>query len=81
MPEDKPIEPEVEFTMNAVAESLTEIFPGMGIALLVFSIKEGDNTMNYISNANREDMITALEEFIRHSKETINKTKPIKKEH
>jgi hypothetical protein len=38
--------------------------PGWGFALLVFPFVEGDGRMNYISNAERGDMLTALKELV-----------------
>lgn len=42
--------------------------PEYGFSLLVFSLGEGGN-MFYTSNANREDMIRGMEEFIQKARE------------
>jgi len=38
--------------------------PGYGFALLVFGLGETAGRMNYISNADREDMLAALKELV-----------------
>jgi hypothetical protein len=54
----------VQASMNRVAEILDEVFEGRGFALLVFPLNDQGGFMNYISNAQREDMLTAMREFI-----------------
>ena len=51
--------------MNAVAGALNEAFKPRGFTLLVFDLggKPGQR-MSYISNADRDDMIVAMKEFI-----------------
>lgn len=59
------IEAEHRETMNKLAQVLKDIFPNDGFCLLVFAFDdEPGKRMNYISNANREDMITAMKELI-----------------
>lgn len=60
--------------MNALGRAIDEIFNGKdvppekkewGFALLVFRFGQGDDhRSNYLSNANREDMIATMKEFI-----------------
>ncbi|WP_322092844.1 hypothetical protein [Paraburkholderia bannensis] len=50
-------------SMNGIGDILGAVFEGHGFALLVFDFGPG-GTMNYISNAKREDMLIALREFI-----------------
>lgn len=38
--------------------------PGWGFGLLMFTLGEG-GTMTWISNANREDMLKAMQEFLK----------------
>lgn len=57
------IEEQHRKVMNEVAHLLDQCFKGFGFTLLVFDW--GDKgRMNYISNARREDMLTAMREFI-----------------
>jgi hypothetical protein len=62
---DEPIEERHSDLMNALAFALREILPGLGFTLLVFDFNriEGGR-MNYISNANRADMMKAMREFV-----------------
>ncbi|MGF6641869.1 hypothetical protein [Paraburkholderia sp. MM6662-R1] len=62
---DEPIEDNHRALMNALAHALREVLAPYGFALLVFDFNriEGGR-MNYISNANREDMMKALREFV-----------------
>jgi hypothetical protein len=65
---EKPIEAEYRDLMNAVAAGLSEVFPKpLGFTLLVFRMGSNDGRMNYISSAERGDMITAMKEFIAHN--------------
>lgn len=63
-----PIDLKHSKTMNEVADSLRHIFGGYGFCLLVFDFGESGR-MNYISNAERESMIEAMQEFIDKHKE------------
>lgn len=58
-----PIEEKHKHPMYALAKTIEECFPGIGFCLFMFDF--GDKgRMNYVSNAKREDMITAMKEFI-----------------
>lgn len=68
-----PIQAEYLKKMNAVASFLDDLFNAdtsnreTGFALLVFPFGEnleGTSRVNYISNAGRADMISALKEFL-----------------
>jgi hypothetical protein len=64
---DDAIRPEHRLKMNEIAKwldaAINESGVKCGFALLVFDFG-ADGFMNYISNANRDDMIRAMEEFI-----------------
>lgn len=63
----QPIVDEHRKAMNDVARLLDGIFAGYGFTLLVFEFEDGEGKqgrMNYISNAERDDMIIAMKEFI-----------------
>jgi hypothetical protein len=66
MSDHGPIEDEVRAQMNGIAEVLAGVMPeNWGFTLLMFEFGNVDNgRMNYISNAPREDMITALKELV-----------------
>ena len=49
--------------MRDLADMLSEQIPGLGFAVIVFKFKD-PGMSNYVSNAQREDMITALEETL-----------------
>lgn len=60
---------QVEFALREVAEyAKTRIPLGMGFTLLMFDFGEGGN-MFYISNAQRDDVIKSMQEFIDKNKE------------
>lgn len=59
-----PIEKKHYEKMNATAKWLDKRFEGYGFTLLIFNFGEGTKRMNYISNTERETMITAMKEFI-----------------
>jgi hypothetical protein len=67
-PDHQQIEGKHRELMNRLAGALDEMFEGYGFCLLVFPFadKEGemDGRMNYISNAERKDMLVAMKEFI-----------------
>jgi hypothetical protein len=51
--------------MNNIARLLAKAFKGFGFTLLVFDFNAlNGGRMNYISNAQRPDMIAAMKEFI-----------------
>lgn len=59
------IQPEVREAMREVADALAGVLPkGFGFSLLVFEMNMDKGFMNYISNANREDMLCAFKELI-----------------
>lgn len=63
-----PIEPKHR-DLIALARLLNKSFNQSGVkktgfALLVFDLNRHDGPMNYISNAQRDDMLTAMKEFI-----------------
>lgn len=62
-PDHGPIEPRHHADMNEVADQLGDTFKGYGFCLLVFDFNT-KGRMNYISNADRADMVTAMKEFI-----------------
>lgn len=49
--------------MRDLADKIQKEIPGLGFALFVFEF-HNSGMSNYISNAQREDMITALKETI-----------------
>ncbi|CAG9193979.1 hypothetical protein BCAR13_110078 [Paraburkholderia caribensis] len=67
MDDHQPIEPRNRKAMNDVAEVLAHVFTDQGFVLLVFPLNDGVGRMNYISNAERDDVIKAMVEFIAHS--------------
>jgi len=75
MPElgDAPIEPEFIVLMNSLADLLQEVLNGkgtrmtdskVGFVLMVFNMNEVGGRCNYISNANRKDVMTLMKEQI-----------------
>lgn len=63
-----PIRPEVVKQMHQIGSAIGDVLPpGFGFALFVFEMSE-EGHMNYISNANREDMVKALLEFLENLK-------------
>ena len=81
-----PIQKEQHENMNVIAGMLDDIFNGKdcpkgkkkwGFALLVFPFGEpGDQSrINYISNAERQDMLAALKEFIARNEGTYVENK------
>lgn len=61
-----PIQKEYVESMNALAHGIAAILgPDAGFALLVFPFGEKpEGRVNYISNADRKDMLVAMREFI-----------------
>ncbi|MES2729983.1 MAG: hypothetical protein V4621_07835 [Pseudomonadota bacterium] len=59
-----PIEEEHRALMNDVAQALKEVLDPLGFALLVFEKGDKAGRMNYICNCDRDDMVTAMKEFI-----------------
>ena len=59
-----PIPDEIEKTLRDIAQRIGGALPsGWGFALLIFTFGK-DGKMTWISNADRADMILALQEFI-----------------
>lgn len=79
--QEQPIEPALKTVMNEIAkvlaaamnEATRDTGHKYGFALLMFGL-EGDETtrMNYISNAKRADMLSALKEFIARNEGTYD---------
>ena len=69
-----PIEPKFREQMNVIANLLDDSLNGdtrprtVGFLLLMFDFGNPDGgRMNYISNAQRADMLCAMKEFIAHA--------------
>ncbi|CAN5425277.1 hypothetical protein BH10BAC5_BH10BAC5_17190 [soil metagenome] len=60
-----PIEEKYTYTMNAMAGTIARAFPGMGFALFITPFTDQPEKVNYISNANREDMLEMLHETLK----------------
>lgn len=81
MPEkEQPIEKEFQKKMRTLGIMLNDILNESGkkeVGFCLLSFKFGEPTeysrINYISNANRKDMIKALEDFLEREKENIKK--------
>ncbi|WP_395066238.1 hypothetical protein [Paraburkholderia silvatlantica] len=61
------ITPGLRDAMNRVGAVLDDVFKGKGFALLVFDFgsPEGNpGMMNFLSNADRDDLLCAMREFI-----------------
>lgn len=77
-----PIEKKHRDQMTAIMQALTEVFPGYGVALMVFDMGKPDEPrksgrLNYICNADRDSMIIALKEFIaRHEGRVVDGPEP-----
>jgi len=73
---EQPIEPEVVEQMNTLGHAIDEMFnpdgkKKWGFALLVFKFGQGnDHRSNYISNADRADMLATMKEFIARAEGT-----------
>ena len=82
------IEPAFRDLMNRLAAALDEAFngaklpgiprkPQVGFVLLTFNFGQIDNgRVNYISNADRADMITAMKEFIARAEGRVTADQP-----
>jgi len=73
MPErlgDGPIEPELRELLNGLAGGVDHVLNGKeqprrnGFVLLVFPFEGREGRCNYISNANRQDVLTLLKEQV-----------------
>ena len=63
----------VKSKMQRIARKVDEELPsGYGFAVLVFNFGEGkDNEIMYVSNADRQDIVKAMEEWIEKTKDTF----------
>lgn len=59
-----PVEEQHEVVMNAIAGVLEDLLKPFGFCLLVFDKNTPSGRMNYICNCDRDDMVTAMKEFI-----------------
>jgi hypothetical protein len=66
--ENDPIEEEHFAKMNAIGQLLKEEFAGYGFLLMVFDFGD-EGMMNYLSNADREDVLNCLREFIKKNED------------
>jgi hypothetical protein len=70
---DAPIEPEYIEQMRAMGRSIDEVFNGkkrgkdrtVGFILMVFPLDNHAGRANYISNAERKDVVTMMKEQIK----------------
>jgi hypothetical protein len=83
----EPIEPNYHNIMNGMAKALDEVFNGqappppiiwqrkVGFCLFVFEFGKTDNgRVNYISNAERAEMITAVKEWLGRAEGRVSET-------
>ena len=64
-PRHGPMDEEIRKVSNDIGRLIGGVLPPeYGFALLVFGLNDAPGRMNYISNANREDMLAALKELI-----------------
>ena len=78
-----PIQPAYREQMNDVAARPDGFFngsatdkPKVGFTLLIFEFGQADNgRVNYISNAERSDMLTAMKEFIARAEGRLHEPK------
>lgn len=60
-----PVPEDVRRTMNDLGRSIGKALPpGWGFGLFIFTYGEG-GTMTWLSNAQRDDMVKALQEWMR----------------
>ena len=52
---------QTEEMMRSLGEAITDVFPGMGFVVLAFEFNE-PGISNYISNANKDDIVKTLRE-------------------
>lgn len=72
MSDHREIEPQHRKSMNDVAAVMANIFKGYGFALFIFPLDGHGGRMNYISNAERADMLAALREFIANNEGRVH---------
>jgi hypothetical protein len=64
-PRHGPLDEAIRAKAQNIGRLIGMSLPGdYGFALLVFGLGDKPGRMNYISNANREDMLTAMKELI-----------------
>ena len=63
----------VKSKMQKIAKKVDEELPnGYGSVVLAFNFGEGkDNEMMYVSNANRQDIVKAMKEWIKKTEENF----------
>lgn len=63
----------VKSKMQKIAKKVDEELPiGYGFVVLAFNFGEGkDNEMMYVSNANRQDIVKAMKEWIKKTEENF----------
>lgn len=63
----------VKSKMQKIAKKVDEELPnGYGFVVLAFNFGEGkDNEMMYVSNANRQDIVKAMKEWIKKIEENF----------
>lgn len=78
---DAPIQTAYRAQMNAIAEGLDDVLNGtarpkkIGFALFMFEFdKIEGNRVNYISNAGRADMLTAVREWLARAEGRVLET-------
>jgi len=64
-----PIEPKYVSVLQTLGRDLNKLLnpdgvKRVGFAVLMFDLNTSEGRMNYISNAQREDMVTAMKEFL-----------------
>lgn len=66
------VQPDLQDPMQALAEVILDALPGKGYALLAWDWSdEPGGTMNYVSNALRDNIVVAMREFIAAHEERI----------
>lgn len=64
-PRHDPMDEEIRRVANDIGARIgSALPPNYGFALLIFGTGESEGRMNYISNADRDEMVAALKELI-----------------
>lgn len=66
---DAPVEADFKVVLNAFAKVLHESMPEAGFVLMMFPINSKPGRCNYISNVQRQDVITLLREQLSYFEE------------
>lgn len=81
MSKEQPIQPQFAGVMNALAEGIDDGLNGLrrpktiGFALFVFEFgKTEGGRVNYVSNAERSEMITAVKEWLARAEGRVIET-------